>query len=63
VALVLAVGGVRELLAEGVGGVEQRARELSVRRHRQGFAEQPVLCRVEHEPDRLVVRERGAGES
>ena len=60
-ALVLAVGGVRELLPEGVGGVEERARQLSVGRERQGLAEHPVACRIEHECNRVTVGHRGAG--
>ena len=60
VALVLAVGRVRELLAERVGRVEERARQLAVRRQRQRLAEGAVLRRVEDEADRVVVGERGA---
>ena len=55
VPLVLTVGRVGELLAEGVRRVEHRPREFSVRGQGEGLAEQAVPAGVEHEADRLVV--------
>ena len=57
-ALVLAVGGVRELLAEGVRGVVERSGELPVLGQVERFAEEPVGGGVDGEGDRVVVGER-----